>query len=163
MSGDLNLNNYYNVDMNITHTKPPMDPLEATRLFVAERKEQDRRIEKDPFGKSPNDSGAKVDAGKTKVWLMLAGFSRALEEVAKVTTVGADKYTENGWVDVPDGKKRYMEAFARHMLAVGKGEVWDNGLGGTNCMHKGQMIWNLLASLELELRENEKVSTISKL
>ena len=38
------------------------------------------------------------------------------------------------------------------MLAVGRGEKIDDGPGGTGCLHKAQMIWNLLASLELELR-----------
>lgn len=109
--------------------------------------------EKDPNGLDLNSPGAKADAGKIQPWLMVSGFSRALEEVAKVTTVGAIKYTPNGWVDVPDGSQRYMQAFGRHLLALGKGETHDTGPNGTGCMHKAQMIWNLLASLELELRE----------
>lgn len=113
---------------------------------------QDYTLEKDPAGKQPNEPGAKLDNGKTKVWLCVAGFSRALEEVAKVTTIGAQKYTPNGWAFVSDGKDRYMEAFARHMLDLGSGKEIDDGPGGTGCMHKAQMIWNLLASLELELR-----------
>lgn len=110
--------------------------------------------EKDPNGKDLNSPGAKADAGKTRGWLCLAGFSRALEEVAKVTTVGANKYTPNGWVDVPDGPSRYMDAFVRHTLALGQGKVMDDGQGGTGCYHKAQMIWNLLAAFELELRES---------
>lgn len=110
--------------------------------------------EKDPNGKDLNSPGAKADAGKTRGWLCLAGFSRALEEVAKVTTVGANKYTPNGWVDVPDGPARYMDAFVRHTLALGQGEVMDDGPSGTGCYHKAAMIWNLLASFELELRES---------
>jgi hypothetical protein len=39
------------------------------------------------------------------------------------------------------------------MLKLGQGEILDDGVGGTNCYHKAQMVWNLLASLELELRE----------
>jgi hypothetical protein len=108
--------------------------------------------EKDPNGKSLNETGAKADHGKSRAWLCLAGFSRALEEVAKVTTVGANKYTPNGWCDVPDAENRYMDAFARHMLALGKGEVFDNGVGGTHTKHLAQMIWNLLAVLELQER-----------
>jgi hypothetical protein len=78
-----------------------------------------------------------------------------LEEVAKITTIGAKKYTPNGWTTVPDGEERYMDAFTRHMLALGQGEVLDDGPGGTGCMHKAGMIWNLLAALELELRETK--------
>lgn len=112
--------------------------------------------EKDPNGLDLNSPGAKADAGKNRVWLFLAGFSNALEEVAKVTTIGANKYTPNGWVDVPEGQSRYMDAFGRHLLELGTGETLDNGKGGTGCYHKAQMIWNLLAAFELELRE-EKV------
>ena len=75
--------------------------------------------------------------------------SDAIEAVADVTTQGARKYTPDGWTSVPNGHKRYMEAFGRHMLALGKGEILD---AQTGCLHKAQMIWNLLASLELELR-----------
>ncbi len=108
-----------------------------------------RSGESDPNGKDPHAPGAKLDSGKTLPWLFFSGFSNALSEVADVTTVGAKKYTPNGWQEVPDGETRYMEAFGRHMLALGRGEThdWDTG-----CMHKAQMIWNLLASLELELR-----------
>lgn len=109
--------------------------------------------EHDPWGLSPQAPGAKLDAGKARVWLMMAGFARALYEVARVTTAGAAKYTPNGWMEVPEGKERYMDAFGRHALALGRGEVFDDGPNGTGCRHKAQMIWNLLASLELELRE----------
>lgn len=109
----------------------------------------------DPNGKSPNTPGAKLDAGKDRPWLCIAGFSRALSEVAKVTTIGAHKYTPNGWAQVENGEERYMDAFGRHMMALGKGEIFDAGENGTGCYHKAQMIWNLLASLELEMR-NER-------
>lgn len=108
------------------------------------------KTELDPTGRDPHQPGAKLDSGKTLSWTMLEGFARALNEVAQVTTVGARKYTPNGWQDVPNGKDRYMQAFGRHMLAYARGEHID---GDTQCLHKAQMIWNLLASLELELRE----------
>lgn len=105
--------------------------------------------EKDPSGIDAHTPGAKLDSGKTRVWLCISGFANALKEVAKVTTKGAEKYTPNGWQTVPDGQSRYMEAFARHMLALGSGELID---ADTGCLHKAQAVWNLLASLELELR-----------
>lgn len=119
----------------------------------------DSKTETDPSGLHQNAPGAKVDFGKNRVWLCIGGFSRALEEVAKVTTVGAAKYTPNGWTQVSNGSERYMDAFGRHLIATGKGEIVDDGPGGTNCLHKAQMIWNLLASLELDLREQENVKT----
>ena len=106
--------------------------------------------EKDPHGFDPHQPGAKLDAGKMMPWLCVSGFSRSLAAVADVTTKGAQKYTPNGWQNVPDGQARYMEAFGRHMLALGRGESIDQDTG---CLHKAQMIWNLMASLELELRQ----------
>ncbi len=113
--------------------------------------------ESDPNGIPQNAPGAKVDAGKLKAWLFFAGFANALEDVALVTTKGAEKYTENGWVEVPEGKKRYMNAFMRHALKFGQGKrIDDEGEGATGCTHISQMIWNLLAVHELELREGKK-------
>ena len=109
-------------------------------------------IEVDPYGIAANTPGAKLDAGKMLPWLCISGFSRALTCVAQVTTQGARKYTPNGWVSVADGEARYMEAFGRHMLALGRGEVLD---GDTGCMHHAQMIWNALAALELQLQREE--------
>lgn len=106
--------------------------------------------EKDPHGKDPHAPGAKLDAGKVMPWLCVSGFAHALAAVADVTTKGAIKYTPNGWQEVKDGKSRYMEAFGRHTLALARGEQVDKDTG---CLHKAQMVWNLLASLELELRE----------
>lgn len=106
--------------------------------------------EVDPAGRDPHAPGAKLDAGKILPWLCLSGFSNALLAVADVTTKGALKYTPNGWMSVPEGETRYMEAFGRHMLQLGTGETVDKD---TSCLHKAQMIWNLLASLELEMRK----------
>mgnify|MGYP003424134479 FL=1 len=105
-------------------------------------------IEKDPNGKDAHDLGAKLDDGKVMPWLCISGFGNALTAVAEVTTKGAVKYTPNGWRYVQDGQRRYMEAFARHTFALARGEEIDTDTG---CKHKAQMIWNLLASLELEL------------
>ncbi len=108
--------------------------------------------EHDPHGTDTHAPGAKLDAGKLRPWLCISGFPRAMAEVARVTTKGAEKYSDNGWQAVPNGACRYMDAFARHMLALARGEVFD---GDTGCIHKAQMAWNLLASLELEMRDNE--------
>ena len=52
--------------------------------------------ESDPTGRKPNDAGAKLDAGKNRLGLVLVGFSSALQEVGKVGTYGAKKYSDNG-------------------------------------------------------------------
>ena len=77
-------------------------------------------------------------------------------EVAKVTTVGADKYTPDGWKQVPDGYSRYLDAWGRHILAIGRGEEFDDGPGGTGCLHLACAAWNMLAALSLcESEEGE--------
>ena len=60
-------------------------------------------LEADPNGKRPNEAGAKLDAGKNRLGLVLCGFARALQEVGKVGTYGATKYTDNGWVGAAEG------------------------------------------------------------
>lgn len=108
--------------------------------------------EQDPSGRALSEPGTKADAGKDLPWLFQTGFANALAEVAKVTTLGARKYTPNGWASVENGVERYMEGFARHTSKLAQGEVFDNGPGGIGTYHKAQMCWNILASLELELR-----------
>ena len=137
--------------------------------------------EADPNGLSPNTPGAKLDAGKNRVWLMLEGFAPALsllmgehtkhpgwrivdatramsrwpwalEAIAEVTTIGAKKYTPGGWATVENGFARYMDAYGRHGLALAKGQKYDDdGPGSTGCLHLAQQGWNLLAALTLIL------------
>ena len=109
--------------------------------------------EADPSGRPLNTPGAKADAGKQRPWLVLGEFSRALEEVTKVGTAGAQKYTPRGWVSVENGKERYMDAAMRHLLEVGNGNTLDDGPSGIYTKHLANAIWNLLAVLELEERE----------
>jgi hypothetical protein len=109
--------------------------------------------EVDPFGVPSHVPGAKLDAGKVRAWLCIKGFSHALLAVADVTTKGAAKYTPDGWRDVPNGRERYMDAMARHMLALGRGEQIDTD---TQCLHLAQVAWNALAALELELISGEQ-------
>ena len=138
--------------------------------------------ELDPNQKDPHQKGAKLDAGKPRVALCLLGYidalrhlvgaaddvsdlivlglaakrwPRALEDVAAVTTAGALKYTPGGWAEVDDGVNRYADAWGRHLLAVGRGELFDDGKGGTGCLHVSQMAWNLLSALTLAIRADE--------
>ncbi len=138
--------------------------------------------EADPSGLSPHAPGAKLDAGKNRVWLMLEGFAPALsllmgdftshpgkrvvvatdavarwpwalEAVAEVTTAGAKKYTPGGWIEVENGFERYMDAYGRHGLDRAKGKIYDDGPNGTGCLHYAQQAWNLLAALTLTLTD----------
>lgn len=172
-----------------------------------------REPEADPNGVDANSPGAKLDSGKPRVWLMLAGFAPALEfimrepiatrvdtvdgqwyvsrvtysnrgtpagvlpaavdaltrwpwaleEVAAVTTAGAAKYTPNGWIEVPNGYERYLDAYARHTLSAAKGEERDDGEGGTGCLHDAQCIWNLLAAITIGLRNDSHPDALQDL
>jgi hypothetical protein len=113
--------------------------------------------ERDPLGKDPHTPGAKLDAGKLRPGLVLGGFARALKEVIKVGTYGANKYTDNGWMEVPNGIQRYEEAKLRHWLAQQMGEECDPDTG---ILHAAHEAWNALARLDLILREKEQVNTL---
>jgi len=107
--------------------------------------------EKDPHGKDQHETGAKVDAGKLRVGLLFNDFARALLEVSKICTFGANKYTAHGWLEVPNGIERYNDAKNRHIL-YGAIEENDRDSG---FLHKAHEAWNALAELELILREKE--------
>lgn len=102
-------------------------------------------VEADPNGIDQHSPGAKLDAGKPRVAFALSQFFRALSLVDGVSRYGANKYTPNGWRDVPDGEERYMEALLRHLAAHRGGEVYDKD---TQLLHCAHLAWNALAVLE---------------
>jgi hypothetical protein len=104
--------------------------------------------ELDPSGLSANSPGAKLDAGKVRPDLILNAMPNALLAVAEVATFGAAKYSENGWLSVPDGVKRYTSAMDRHRLKEGI-ELLDTD---SELRHAAHLAWNALARLELMLR-----------
>ena len=108
--------------------------------------------ETDPTGRKAGEAGAKLDAGKNRLGLVAFGFARALQEVGKVGTYGAKKYSPNGWMEVPDGEARYTDAMMRHLMKEAEGEEVDPE---SQLMHAAQTCWNSLARLELMLRNAE--------
>lgn len=113
----------------------------------------EHKLEQDPNGKDPHESGAKLDAGKNRLGLVIGSFARALSKVGEVGTYGANKYTDNGWLDVPNGEARYTDALYRHLFSEAKGEVNDKD---TDLPHAAHAAWNALARLELALIEEER-------
>ncbi len=103
----------------------------------------------DPHGKSQHETGAKLDAGKVRPSLIIGGMPRAMLAVARVGTYGAEKYTEDGWRDVPDGIKRYTDAMDRHRLQEAVAPCDDE----SGLLHAAHLAWNALARLELMLLE----------
>lgn len=55
----------------------------------------------------------KKDQGKLQYSLIEPTF---LRDLAKVLTMGAEKYSADGYKTVPDGKKRYTDALLRHVV-----------------------------------------------
>ena len=107
-------------------------------------------MEHDQNGTDAHAPGAKLDAGKEPVRLILQAMPRALLEVAKVGGFGAAKYSENGWRAVPDGVNRYTDAMLRHALKEGiEARDRDSGM-----LHAAQVAWNALARLELMLESS---------
>lgn len=106
--------------------------------------------EHDPHGLDAHTPGAKLDAGKIRPELIFRGFSRALSAVAAVGTYGANKYTDDGWQSVPNGIRRYADARYRHQLKRHTGESHDPD---THLLHLAHEAWNVLAELELHLRD----------
>ena len=111
--------------------------------------------EVDPNGLTPHTPGAKLDQGKNRLGLVLMDFASALMEVGKVGTYGAKKYTEHGWVSVPDAEQRYTDALFRHLLAEGNGEIKDPD---TQLLHAAHAAWNALARLRFILERQQTIA-----
>lgn len=110
-------------------------------------------VEHDPTGKNLHEPGAKADAGKLQPTLIFRDMARAIEAVIKIATDGAAKYTQGGWLSVPNALARYDDADLRHMLKRFKGEPVD---ADSHSLHLAHEAWNALAKLELFLRAQEK-------
>lgn len=119
-----------------------------------------RPIERDPHGTDPHQPGAKLDAGKNRLGLVLGGFAHALKAVGEVGTFGATKYTDDGWREVPDGIARYTDAMLRHLFDEFGGEIGDPQ---SRMLHAAHTAWNALARLELMLLEMTDVDAASAL
>lgn len=66
--------------------------------------------------------GKKYDNDKVRMDLVPL---EVVENIAKILTMGADKYGENNWQNLPDFWKRYKAALLRHLTAIDKGELID--------------------------------------
>lgn len=127
-------------------TNPPEIAPKYAADFLA------KAAEKDPHGKSQHERGAKLDAGKPRLSMVLGGFSRALRAVGEVGTLGAIEYTDDGWTHVPNGEQRYTDAMLRHYFDEQDKGLLDKKSGK---LHAAHCAWNALARLDLLLRRQE--------
>lgn len=125
---------------------------DASRFqFVDRPKREPAATESDPTGRSLNEPGAKADAGKLRPSLIFRDMADALLVVIKIGTDGANKYSDGGWLEVPNADERYEDADLRHMLKRFAGQATDTDSGST---HLGHEAWNALAKLQLFLNKN---------
>lgn len=117
--------------------------------------ERDAMTEKDPAGIDQHAPGAKLDQGKPRAALVIGGFARALMEVSKVGTFGANKYTDNGWKEVPNAEARYRDAGVRHLLYRMAGAEIDPD---SHLSHLAHQAWNVLAELEFYCQSRDPES-----
>lgn len=108
--------------------------------------------ERDPNGLVPGQPGAKLDAGKVDMALILDGMPRALLAVGEVATFGAAKYSRDGWMSVPEGERRYRGAGDRHRLKRWTEGEYDKD---SKLLHLAHEAWNKLAELELMIKRFE--------
>jgi hypothetical protein len=95
-------------------------------------------------------NGVKYDGEKPRMYLLPP---KAIVEVAKVLTFGAQKYDEDNWRKLENLQKRYSGAALRHMFAEMDGEQLDPE---TECYHDAHAICCLLFKLEAKLEARSK-------
>ena len=98
--------------------------------------------------KNQPQEGRKYDTSKPRMAQLLSDFAFALEAIAAVGEMGAQKYDLHNWPQVRDGVLRYEDAQVRHQLARWRGEVYDLE---SNIQHRAHEAWNALAHLQLAL------------
>tara|TARA_R110000823_G_scaffold241207_2_gene365980 strand:+ start:656 stop:1162 length:507 start_codon:yes stop_codon:yes gene_type:complete len=82
-----------------------------------------------------DNKGKKYDNGKVKVELLYKDLVSELEGVARVLTFGAAKYDARNWMNLDNGKERYLAAALRHINAYMKGELIDPESGEAHLSH----------------------------
>lgn len=105
--------------------------------------------------------GRKDDSDKLDLTFNSEYFPRALMAVAQVSTFGAKKYARGNWKRVEDGIERYRAAAERHHLAhaiAADSAAYSFYDSESNILHKAHEAWNVLAELELILRQKEALS-----
>jgi len=94
--------------------------------------------------------GKKYDSEKPKMYLLPP---KALVEVSKVLTVGAEKYDEENWRHLDNLQNRYTGSVLRHLFAHMDGELNDPE---TNYSHLAHAVCGLLFKLEIELEKDKE-------
>ncbi|KAF0171010.1 MAG: hypothetical protein FD160_3767 [Caulobacteraceae bacterium] len=103
----------------------------------------DVRVTPDDAQRAFRKVGEKHDANKLRFDLVPPG---TLGPIVQVLAYGAKKYTENGWMEVPDARRRYYAATIRHLTAWWEGEELDPESGLPHLAHAGANLMFLLGA-----------------
>lgn len=95
--------------------------------------------------------GLKYDENKLRFDLIIPEFE---EQVAKVLTMGANKYAPNSWQYVENRKERYYASLRRHLNLWRQGETCDTESGLPHLAHAACNIMFLIYD-ELETQKGE--------
>ena len=95
--------------------------------------------------------GRKDDQDKLRYDLLDVDFE---DEMAKVLTEGAKKYSPNSWKTVEDAKNRYYAALRRHVAAIRRGEF--RNLEDGDVSHFAQIAINAMFLYVLETKMKDK-------
>lgn len=147
---DMIYDSYVSQTTSLTKPQPQDTKIGSKQMDLFTTSGKISPLGSDPLGKGQHESGAKLDAGKNRLDLVLGDFAQALWEVGRVGTYGANKYTDRGWLSVPNGRQRYGDALLRHYLLDKRGEIADRESGIDHLAHAA---WNALAVLQLALME----------
>ena len=67
-------------------------------------------------------SAKKYDENKSRMDLIPLD---TIESIGKILGMGAQKYGENNWQELPNFWNRYKAALLRHLAAIDRGELYD--------------------------------------
>lgn len=99
--------------------------------------------------------GKKYDKGKPMVGTILRIFPRALSVVGAIIEYGTHKYPDpDNWSKNKNIPERYMDSAIRHLLKYFMGDKFDEESG---LPHLGHALWNVIAVLEYELRQDPEL------
>ena len=96
-------------------------------------------------------TGIKYDTDKPRLAEMIIDFKEPLQELCKVWTFGANKYTKSNWKLLENGVDRYTNALVRHLIAEDD-NLYDYE---SKLLHAAHIAFNSLARLYFILKEVE--------
>ena len=77
-----------------------------------------------------------------------------VEEIVQILSYGSEKYADNNWQLVENGKERYYAAMMRHLVSWRKGKQRDDE---SNLNHLAHAACNLLFLMWLDNHREEAV------